>query len=308
VLRENEIVITDDNWREHVEPIVDGQPTRRGLIPRDFSKYPQGFYKSAPAWDDSLPLIPRSEWAERCRDMAASQSRLSDIRLAGNNGQPIPSLDQNGRGYCWMHSGVSCVTLLRAVMGLPYVGLSAYGPACIIKRYRDEGGWGAQGMDFLAERGVPSEAHWPMQATNSRYDTPETWANAALHRVVEGWADMASAQYDRNLSFEQNATCWLSRIPTVADFNFWGHSVCGVDLVDGSREWGVTRASSGKLLDLRAFNAFWGFDNPVTTGFACRIWNSWGDSWSERGMGVLTGNKAIPDGSVAPRTTMASAA
>ena len=62
----------------------------------------------------------------------------------------------------------------------------------------------------------------------------------------------------------------LLGIPVVSDFNWWGHSVCTLDLVSLS---------------------------PFTT----RIWNSWGDTWSENGTGLLQGSKALPDGMIAPR-------
>jgi hypothetical protein len=277
-LRPGEILINDDTPQYMLgDAVVGGEHKARGLVPRDYSTHPQGCYAPIPAWSVDMPLIPRSEWSDRIKEKVATRSQLSDIRLAGNNGQGIPSLDQNGRGYCWMHSGTSCLTVLRAVMNQPYVGLSAYGPACVIKGYRDEGGWGAQGVDFLASRGVPSEKFWPMKATSRSYDNPETWANAALHKVTEGWIDLAAAQYNRNLTFDQVATCLLLNQPVVGDFNFWSHSVCLLDLVE---------TSPGR--------------------FGVRIWNSWGDGWSDRGMGVLDGSRAVPDGGVALRVTTPS--
>jgi len=94
--------------------------------------------------------------------------------------------------------------------------------------------------------------------------------------------DMDVAAYDRELSFDQVATCLLSRIPVVVDFNWWSHSVCGCDLVELDR--------SLELYDVNR----WGI----------RIWNSWRDSWGTAGMGVLAGNKARPDGASVPRVTM----
>lgn len=264
-----EIWIGDHNWQQHVNPVVDGVSVRRGLIPRDYSTHPMRSYPHATALD--MPLIPKSEWSDRIKQMESEKSRLSDIRGA------IPSRDQNGRGYCWMHSGTSAMLLVRATMNLPYVDLSAYMGACIIKQYQDEGGWGAQGVDWLVENGLPDSKYWPQQSVSRSNDTPEMRANAKLHRFTEGWWDLSQAQYDRNLTFEQMATCLLSRIPVVVDFNWWSHSVCACDLVE---------TSPGQ--------------------FGIRIWNSWGDSWSDRGMGVLEGSKARPDGATAPRVTLAA--
>lgn len=248
----------------------------RGLIPRDYATHPQGCYSSAPAAVD-MPLIPRAEWRERIRHMEGTKSRLSDMRMTGMFGQMIPSRDQNGKGYCWAHSTVSAMMLLRARDNQPYADLSAYAIACIIKNFRDEGGWGALSLDFATQRGCPTSQFWPQQSMSRVNDNNSTWANAALHRTVEGWVDLNAAVYDRDLTFDQVMTCLLLRIPVVVDFNWWGHSVCAADPVE---------TSPGQ--------------------FGIRIWNSWGDSWSDKGMGVLSGSRAIPDGAVAPRTVTAS--
>ncbi len=310
ILDNNEEVIHEGNFKDYQRTIkVAGERKSRGLIPRDYTKRPIGCYSSAARFEAvDMPLIPRSEWSERIRDMESQKSRLSDIRLTGNAGQIIISRDQDSVGFCWNHSVTSAVLLLRAVANLPYVDLSAFAIGCIIKDYQDEGGWGAEALDFVTERGIPTSEFWPQRSMSRSNDRPETWANAKLHRVVEGWVDLQAAQYDRALTFDQVATCLLCRIPVVADFSWWSHSVCGADIVDGSSQRKKTRAASGKLASLKVFEKIWGINNPVTAGFGVRIWNSWSDSWSDKGMGVLTGNQAIPDGSVAPRTTFASAA
>jgi hypothetical protein len=304
-LQNGEVHIHDLNWESYISPgeLVDGEIKAKGLIPRNYDTHPQGCYASAPSLSVDMPLIPRSEWSERIKDMEANQSRLSDIRLTGNNGGMIPSLDQNGKGYCWAHSTTGAVMMLRAVMGEPYVGLSAYAVACVIKQFRDEGGWGAESLDFIMQRGVPSEAFWPMRSMSRSNDNATTWANAALHKVTDGWVDLQAAQYDRKLTFDQTGTLLLSRCSEVGDFNWWGHSVCLLDLVDGSAQ--VTRVETGKLATLKEYNTIWGVDSEAG-GYGIRILNSWGDSWSDRGMGVLSGSKAIPNGAVAPRATVPS--
>lgn len=278
-LQQGELHIHDGNWTQHVGPVVvDNEVKAKGLVPRNFRTHPQGYLAGAPPFD--MPLILRAEWSDRIKEMEATKSRLSDIRaVMGPNGGLIPSRDQNGRGYCWQHSGVSALLMLRAVSGLPYADLSAYACACIEKNYRDEGGWGAEGLRMLQTMGVPTSEFWPQRATSSKYDTPEMRANAALHKSVEDWSDLNAAEYDRNLTWDQVMTCLLSRMPVVVDYNWWSHSVCAIDPVE---------VSPGS--------------------FGLRILNSWGDSWSDRGMGVLSGSKAIPDGSVSPRVTIASAA
>lgn len=274
MIRDTDFVLDTDALMPSVA--LDGGA--KGLVERDWRQAPLRPYEAL-----QMPLIPRSEWSVRIRQMEESQSALSHIRLRGNFGRPIPSLDQNsGRndgkwGYCWMHSGTHALMLARAAMGLPYVPLSAFAGAATIKKGRNDGGWGAQGLDWLAERGAPDQRLWPQLSVDLSLGTPECWANAAMHRVAESWADVAAPQYTRNLSFDQLATCLLCRVPCVVDFNWWGHSVCAMDLVE---------ASPGQ--------------------FGIRIWNSWADSWGDRGMAVLKGSQAIPDGAAALRTATAS--
>jgi len=283
MLRVDDFLITDDNYRSVCfDQTADGERFAMGLIPRNYSAVPVGSLEGSVTFGDAVdvPRIPLAEWPDRIADKVAAKSQLSDIRNYANNGQPIPSLDQNGRGYCWAHSATAAAILLRAVAGMPYVRLSAYAVACIIKDYRDQGGWGAQGLDFIRERGVPSVEHWPEKSVDRSNDNPATWDNAALHKVSEGFIDLDEPQYDRRLTFQQVGTCLLSNIPVVGDFNWWGHSVCLMDLVDVD--------TSKPATDMRRYGV--------------RIWNSWRDSWGTNGTGVLTGSKAVPDGATAPRS------
>ena len=95
----------------------------------------------------------------------------------------------------------------------------------------------------------------------------------AKYKSDEDYFDMGRQVYDQYMTFAQVATCLLLNIPCALDFNWWGHSVCGLDLVEYS-----------------------------PSKFGILIWNSWGDAWGDRGEGLLRDGKEIPNGAVGVRT------
>ena len=127
------------------------------------------------------------------------------------------------------------------------------------------------------KRGYPSQARWPQGSISRSHDNAETWEDAKKYKVSEGVIDLDGQIPWQNLKFDAVATLLLSRIPVVTDFMWWGHSVLALDLV---------KLSSG--------------------GYGIRILISWGDEWETNGMTVLTGDKAVPDGAVAPRVIVAA--
>ncbi|MGD9635705.1 MAG: hypothetical protein AB7G28_26345 [Pirellulales bacterium] len=261
----NLVIIDDANYLEHVDAVLsDGHERARGLVARDYAANPIGSYGAARPFPAEL-LIPRSEWRDRLEQQKRDRARLIDVRNRGKDGEPIPALDQDGKGYCWAHSSVSACLLARAAQGEPWVDLSAFAVACIIKGYRDQGGWGSQSLDFIATRGVPTSEFWPQQSMSRANDNPRTWENAKLHRFTE-WYDLESRNLDQFVS-----ACLLGW-PIVSDFNWWGHSVCTMCL----------ETVGDKVADLSTW-----------------ILNSWSNGWSQHGAGILKGSKALPDDALA---------
>lgn len=293
---EGSVTVTEDH------PIP--TPNRRG----------SGFYDSqARHWQpgDTLYALREGELREtavaRVERERASGLTVYDIGvdeehyfLAGPGGILVHN--------CWAYSTTGCVMALRAIHNEPYVRLSAHAVACKIKGFRDEGGWGALSLDFIQKNGVPSVQYWAEKSMSRSHDNEATWANAKLHRVTEGWVDLAASVYSRNLSWAQVVTCLLCRTPVVTDFNWWGHSVFAAYLASGRSHRRKTRGATGKLLQLKDFDLAWGMNNPETRGLGLGIRNSWTDSYGDRGFATLTGSRAVPDGAVAPRVTTPSAA
>ena len=245
-----------------------------GLVPRDYTQYPATMF----ALPKDMPLIPRSEWDARIKEQEERKSSLEHIRMTGANGSMIPSLDQNGQGYCWAYSVTGTVMLCRARDNQPYVRLSAHGVACKVKGFQDEGGWCGLSAEFIRKNGVPSVEAWPEKSMARTNDNPATWEDAKRHMITEDWVDLAAGHIaDQNLTFDQAATCLLLNIPCALDFNWWGHSVCGIRLM---------RVEAGS--------------------YGIKILNSWTDTWEDNGMSTLQGQKTIPNGGVATSVVLAS--
>lgn len=266
------ITIDDSNYHLYLPPpVINGERKGMGQVPRDFNTHPVG-YCGVAARPFDLPLIDNeSEQEDRLREQLKNDSHMETARNTGMNGQMIPSRDQNGIGYCWCHSVTSGILLIRAFNGQPYEDLSAFSIGCMIKNFRDEGGWNAEAMDFLFNKGIATSKTWPQKSMSKANDKPETWQEAAQYRGVEGM-DLDP----RNMKV-QLITCLLTPgIVVASDFNWWGHSVLTV-----------------RLLSLKPFKT--------------RIWNSWTDQWSTNGMGDLEGSKAIPNAATALRVVSAAA-
>ena len=224
-----------------------------------------------------MKLIPRSEWPDRIKEQEARKSRISDVLRR----KKIPSTDQNGDGYCWAYSTTGCIIVVRALNNQKYQPLNGHSIAAPIKNGRDEGGWCGLSAKYAMEIGVAvmgnGPGQWPEHSRNTRYDTAECVALKNKYRVDEAFIDLSRAAYDQDMTFDQIATCLLLNIPCALDFNWWGHSVLGCDLVD---------LGGG--------------------AYAIRIRNSWTDGWGDLGFSVLSEQKSKADNAVALATVKGS--
>jgi hypothetical protein len=267
MLSPNDIVIDDSNANLFVRP-------NSGLVQRDFSAQPLGCMANVPAMSRST--YDRATWPERIRDAEASKTRLSDIAEIGNYGKPIPPMWQDGWGFCWNHSFVAGVQLAFAISNLPYVRLSAFAGACLIKGYRNVGGMSIDAAQFAAENGVASAEFWPQPeyewtqaqidaCVNRKWDTPAMRANAKKRALLE-YEDVPH-------TLDHMFTNLFDRRPTTGEFSWWGHSVLQLDPVEVD--------PSKDLMDPRR----WG----------TRILNSHGPNNGANGRLVLVGAKGLAD-------------
>jgi len=264
------IIDTDGPTTELSHP----QGMMMGCIPRDYNIQPQEMFQSP----SEMEIIPESEWDARYDEQEETKSSLEHIFLNGPNGGPaFINLDQNGHGYCWAYSTGSAIMLDELKRGVRPRRLNPHATAAIIKRGRDEGGWGGLSAQWAREHGYAEEGtgpgQWPLHSRNLQYDTPELRAAMTKTIVEEDWVDLTKSVYDQNLTRAQIATCGFNNIPGPRDYNWWGHSVCAVRWVR------IERGNWGQL-----------------------ILNSW-KGWGRFGLGVLQGSKAVANGALGIRLT-----
>ena len=136
-----------------------------------------------------------------------------------------PSRDRTDTGTAGLTVSTSACLLLRAVQNQPYADLSAFCVACIVKNYRNVGGFGAESLEWIAANGVPTSQPGPSRRCREALDTPG-------HAGRGGDKQGHGMDGRRPDNIDQLVTCLLPNIPVVSDFNWWSHSVCTMDLVD----------------------------------------------------------------------------
>lgn len=283
-LRDTDFILFEDRFDE----LARVRPEGYGLIPRD-TMHPQGCYEGAKpmsALNEELPLIPMEEWPERIAELSAKKMQLSDIRMKGNGGKPIPSTSQGNSNFCWAYTAVSAILCMRGLHNLPYVELSGHYVGFLIKNGRNQGGWSAASVAWCMKNGCADSKHWALESWNRSQDNEATRKNALRYAIAETCADLTAPEYDRDMSVLEQGSALLHRCFLACDYNHWSHAVGGLDLVDYD-----------KGLSAR---------DPMRYGR--RIWNSWKDSWGELGMGVLPPRKAWADNCVAVRSVVFSTA
>lgn len=213
-------------------------------------------------------LIPRGEWQARIQEMEERKTRLSDLIIQAG----LPCKNQQQTNYCWINAPTHCTEIVRLLQNQPMVILSPASAGAQIKNYRNQGGYGEEGLQFIVDHGLVPVDKWPANAIDRRYATPENKTLALDYRVTE-WMRLQPRNIDQLVSM------LLRRIPVAIGLNWWSHEIVAVDAV-----W-------------------------LNGTVAIRFRNSWGMDWPTAGAGgwsILQGSKMLPDDACGPRVAIAS--
>lgn len=271
-------IYDDDNFEELTRGVViNGERMGTGLVPRDPNKQPVGY--SMAAAPTGILLFPDSEDEARAKFQEDNKSSLQHLRMIGDNGKMIKSLNQKQLNYCWNYSLTTAALLLDAKTGIPPRKLSSCSVGAPMVGGRNEGGWGALALERARDVGWNLMEDWPEQSRNLALDNPANRAKAAANKVTADWCDIQSPVYDRNMTERQVTACLLgdSPMPVVCDLMWWGHAITAI------RQLRIEAGRWGRV-----------------------FWNTWGDEYEDHGMVILSGSKMVPDNAVAPTTLMAA--
>ena len=238
-----------------------------GLIPRDYDTHPVGYFCPPMEAMEGMVLYPEDEWVDRINEKWANESWPLHHIKRGKFGKPCPNYYQNGWGFCWYYSTAHAMTGIRTMMGLPYVALSPFAAAYLLRGGKNQGGWGGESAEDCMNNGIPEDEVAPNLKTPVR-NTPELQASRARHKLQEIYMDLQAAKYDRKMSRKQYVSAMLQNCVCINDYPFWSHSVCATAL---------KADSAGNIESV--------------------IWNSHDPNGNDTGDGVLLkGSKAWPEG------------
>lgn len=264
----NEPIINDTEGLQHTHPGKDHKTGLRLPVFLPMDRHYKDKYEDNPLSVEEFPselLIAESEFQARIKEAEEKKSRLSDLCTL----EDLPCKDQDNTNYCWINAPVYTVECVRLQQGQKKVILSPASAGGPIKNFRNVGGWGDEGLRYLAEHGCCPVSKWPANAISSTYYTEENKKLAKKYRVTE-WYELKPRNHHQMISL------LLRGIAVAVGYNWWGHEVTAVEAV-----W----------LDGQA---------------VIRIRNSWGMGWGTQGYGILQGSRMYADDAVAPRVAIAA--
>jgi hypothetical protein len=246
--------IDDSNYRQHIPPpVVNGQRQAKGY----FGMWARGAVPPKTFADLGLPLLTKAQVYERALEQAELKSNLYHYSLESG----LPCLNQGSTNYCWINGPVHCMEIERLKETGQVVSLSPASAGARIKNFRNVGGWGSEGLEWMIQHGVNETSDWPANAIDRRYLTDVNIEKAKQNVIVE---------YFVLSTWEEVLSCIIANIPVAVGYNWWLHEVTGT------------------------------FIDPVSpTVLDLGIRNSWGMQWGDKGFSILRGSQKYPDDAVA---------
>jgi hypothetical protein len=237
-----------------------------GYKRRDFKADPVG--NLIPSFGGRV--FDRKEWPELMAMQDKNQSSPLDWHRDG-----VEIMDQRQTNFCWCFGTVAGVATQYAKTGINTPEFSPASTACMIKGFKNEGGWGSQACNGIQRHGIATTDTWPNVSFNRQLPSlPSVREDMHQHDLIE-FEDLGVNAFDEMMSVLLDP---LHPAPVTGGFTWWGHLVILLKAVRYQGQWGVIFA------------------------------NSWGKDWGESGgYGVLLGDKAVPYesiriGSVKPRS------
>lgn len=210
-------------------------------------------------------LVPRSDWQGIIQEQQERKTRLSDFV----DYKDIKCKNQGSTNYCWINAPVHAVEIVRAQQNQEFVSLSPASAGAQIKGFRNVGGWGKEGLEWIVKNGVVPTSLWPDNAIDRRYLTQEAKTQSDKYKVTE-WLVLQPRNLDQHISL------LLRGIPAPVGLLWWSHEVTD-------------------------YEAVW-----IDGAIGVRFRNSWGMNWGDRGYGIRRGTKLLADDIVAPRVAKAA--
>lgn len=211
-------VIDNSNDTSFINPVIDGHQRMCALMPRDYSKYPEGgcgFAAIRP-----FKTYSKAELIELIKLREAEKSGLKDILT--NNG--VKCKDQDGIPYCWIYATTHTVEISYSIQGDGYIPLSATAAGTMITNGVSRGGYGAEAIDFLSKHGTCREIDWPEHKISMRLATPQV-REMCKENILTDWGELPSGDLD------QLAASVINNFPVTIGLPWWRHQVTIIDLV-----------------------------------------------------------------------------
>lgn len=227
-IRPGEVVIDDNNWRQHVNPpSSDRKTSSTGFISPDRDSHPFGAISDLFGGQgvSALPsklMVPESEWVERIKEKTAKKELLSDL-IIDSTKRGWRWLNQESTNFCWCYAVVHGFMVRWLKMGGSPIRPSPASVAAPIKNYSNQGGWGTQALEWILKYGVATEEFWPQNKISRQY-YESSRENALLHRLVQAYEI-------RPRSWGEKMSCLLNDIPVPSGYSWMGHEMCSVDAV-----------------------------------------------------------------------------